>query len=125
MTTIAALDVGCYHVPLPVVLSDSTHGDIHHFALVTVRVRDADGAEGLGYTYTVGHGGRAVASLVRDDLAPLLVGQDAWFLEAGGIINLIVDGGKISFEINLAPARAASLELDSKLKALAKSVKGA
>ena len=82
MTTIAALDVGCYHVPLPVVLSDSTHGDIHHFALVTVRVRDTDGLEGLGYTYTVGHGGRAVASLVRDDLAPLLVGQDAERIEA-------------------------------------------
>jgi len=82
MTTIAALDVGCYRVPLPVVLSDSTHGDIHHFAVVTVRVRDKDGAEGLGYTYTVGHGGRAVASLVRDDLAPLLVGQDSERIEA-------------------------------------------
>lgn len=82
MNTIAALDVGCYRVPLPVVLSDSTHGDIHHFALVTVRVRDADGVEGLGYTYTVGHGGRAVASLVRDDLSPLLVGQDAERIEA-------------------------------------------
>ena len=55
----------------------------------------------------------------------LLVGQDAGFLEAGGIINLIVDGGRISFEINLAPAHAASLELDQKLRALAKSVKGA
>ena len=55
----------------------------------------------------------------------LLVGQDSGFLEAGGIINLIVEGGKISFEINLAPARAASLELDPKLKTLAKSVKGA
>lgn len=82
MTTITTLDVGCYHVPLPVVLSDSTHGDIHHFALVTVRVRDSDGGEGLGYTYTVGHGGRAVASVVRDDLAPLLVGQDPERTEA-------------------------------------------
>jgi L-alanine-DL-glutamate epimerase-like enolase superfamily enzyme len=82
MTTIAALEVGCYHVPLPVVLSDSTHGDIYHFALVTVRVKDKDGAEGLGYTYTVGAGGRAVASLIRDDLAHLLVGQDSERIEA-------------------------------------------
>jgi L-alanine-DL-glutamate epimerase-like enolase superfamily enzyme len=82
MTTIAALEVGCYHVPLPLVLSDSTHGDIHHFALVTVRAKDKDGAEGLGYTYTVGAGGRAVASLIRDDLAPILVGQDSERIEA-------------------------------------------
>jgi len=68
--------------------------------------------------------GRAVAAKVKGKHV-LLVGQDAGFLEAGGIINLIVDGGKISFEINLAPAHAASLELDPKLKTLAKSLKGA
>jgi YfiR/HmsC-like len=67
--------------------------------------------------------GRAVAARVKGKHV-LLVGQDSGFLDAGGIINLIVEGGKISFEINLAPARAAALELDQKLKALAKSVKG-
>jgi YfiR/HmsC-like len=71
-----------------------------------------------------GSQGKAVAAKVKGKHV-LLVGQDSGFLEAGGIINLIVDGGKISFEINLAPARAASLELDQKLKTLAKSVKGA
>ncbi len=75
--TIADIRVDHYRVPLPAVLSDSTHGDISHFALVTVRVTDGDGAEGLGYTYTVGGiGGGAVASLLRDDLAPLLSGLD-------------------------------------------------
>ena len=34
------------------------------FELVTVRVRDADGAEGVGYTYTVGAGGAAVHALL-------------------------------------------------------------
>jgi L-alanine-DL-glutamate epimerase-like enolase superfamily enzyme len=82
MTAIAGLEVGTYHVPLPVVLSDSTHGDIRHFGFVTVRVRDKDGAEGLGYTYTVGAGVRAVASLIRDDLAPILEGQDSERIEA-------------------------------------------
>ena len=67
---------------------------------------------------------KAVAARIKGKHV-LLVGQDAGFLEAGGIINLIVDGGRISFEINLAPAHAASLELDQKLRALAKSVKGA
>ena len=67
---------------------------------------------------------RAVAAKIKGKHI-LLVGQDNGFLDAGGIINLIVDGGKISFEVNLATAKAASLELDQKLRALAKSVRGA
>ncbi|MGH7385492.1 MAG: uroporphyrinogen decarboxylase, partial [Candidatus Rokuibacteriota bacterium] len=46
-----------YRIPLPVALSDSTHGLIEGFELVTARLRDEDGAEGVGYTYTVGTGG--------------------------------------------------------------------
>jgi L-alanine-DL-glutamate epimerase-like enolase superfamily enzyme len=71
-----------YRIPLPVALSDSTHGTIRDFELVTVRVRDGDGAEGVGYTYTVGAGGAAVHALVARDLAPLLAGQDAERIEA-------------------------------------------
>ena len=71
-----------FNIPLPVVLSDSTHGAISHFALVTVRVTDSEGAEGLGYTYTVGNiGGGAVASLLREDLAPLLARVDPRAIE--------------------------------------------
>jgi L-alanine-DL-glutamate epimerase-like enolase superfamily enzyme len=64
------------------VLSDSTHGTIAAFELVTVRIRDADGAEGVGYTYTVGTGGAAVHALIERDLTPLLVGRDAESIEA-------------------------------------------
>jgi hypothetical protein len=39
MMTIASVGVDHYRIPLPVVLSDSTHGDIAEFELVTVRVR--------------------------------------------------------------------------------------
>src|ERR1051325_4167991 len=70
-----------YRIPLPVVLSDSTHGRIPAFELVTVRVRDAGGAEGVGYTYTVGAGGAAIHSLLCRDLAPLLAGRDAERIE--------------------------------------------
>ena len=84
-----------YLIPLPVALSDSTHGTIKGFELVTVRVRDAEGAEGVGYTYTVGAGGAAVQALVARELAPLLAGRDAdliashwqamwWALHYGG-----------------------------------------
>jgi L-alanine-DL-glutamate epimerase-like enolase superfamily enzyme len=79
--TIEAVEVGHYRIPLPVVLSDSTHGQITHFELVTARVRSADGGEGLGYTYTVGVGGAAIRSLM-EELRTLLVGQDAERIEA-------------------------------------------
>lgn len=81
-TEIASVEVGFYRIPLPVVLSDSTHGEMSAFELITVRVRDAGGAEGVGYTYTVGKGGGAVASLIARDLAPLLKGRDADRIEA-------------------------------------------
>jgi L-alanine-DL-glutamate epimerase-like enolase superfamily enzyme len=79
--TIAALEVDHYRIPLPVVLSDSTHGEIARFELVTVRVRAADGHEGLGYTYTVGVGGAAIRALLQD-LAPLVLGGDPERVEA-------------------------------------------
>jgi L-alanine-DL-glutamate epimerase-like enolase superfamily enzyme len=70
-----------YRIPLPVALSDSTHGTIRGFELVTVRVRDADGGEGVGYTYTVGTGGAAIHALIARDLAPLLAGHDPGRIE--------------------------------------------
>jgi L-alanine-DL-glutamate epimerase-like enolase superfamily enzyme len=79
--TIARLECGHYRIPLPVVLSDSTHGDITHFEIVTVRLADADGAEGVGYTYTVGRGGAAIHSLIDRDLRDLVVGQDSTRVE--------------------------------------------
>ena len=79
---IGQLRVDHFRIPLPVVLSDSTHGEISHFELITVRLRDADGAEGLGYTYTVGAGGAAIRSLIERDLSAVLDGADPTRIEA-------------------------------------------
>jgi len=79
---IDALESGLYRIQLPVALSDSTHGTITHFELITVRLRDADGAEGVGYTYTVGAGGAAVLALIERGLRPVLLGADAETIEA-------------------------------------------
>ncbi len=79
---IAAVDTGLYRIQLPVALSDSTHGTITHFELITVRLRDADGAEGVGYTYTVGAGGAAVHALIDTALRPALVGAEGEEIEA-------------------------------------------
>ena len=76
MTTIEGVESAYYRVPLPTVLTDSTHGVIAEFELVTVRVRDGDGAEGLGYTYAVNSGGAAIHVMVERYLAPLLEGRD-------------------------------------------------
>jgi L-alanine-DL-glutamate epimerase-like enolase superfamily enzyme len=42
-----------------------------------VRILCADGAEGTGYTYTIGTGGSSVVALLRDHLCPRLLGRDA------------------------------------------------
>lgn len=47
-----------------------------------VTVTDADGAQGTGYAYTIGTGGAAVMSLLRETLAPRLLGREAEEIEA-------------------------------------------
>jgi len=46
-----------------------------------VRVTCADGVQGLGYAYTIGTGGSSVMALLRDHLAPRLLGRDALEVE--------------------------------------------
>ena len=79
---IVSLEAGLYRIELPVALSDSTHGTITHFELITARLRDSDGVEGVGFTYTVGTGGVAVHALIDHGLRPVLIGADADGIEA-------------------------------------------
>ena len=46
-----------------------------------VTITDADGAKGTGYSYTIGTGGPAVISLLRETLAPQLIGREAEEIE--------------------------------------------
>ena len=46
-----------------------------------VRITDADGAIGTGYSYTIGTGGSSVCKLIDDHLAPALVGREAEEIE--------------------------------------------
>ena len=82
MSLIEHVQTDLYRIPLPVTLSDSTHGDMTHFELVTVRLRDRDGAEGSGYTFTVGANGRAALHTIAHDLTPVLAGARADCIEA-------------------------------------------
>jgi L-alanine-DL-glutamate epimerase-like enolase superfamily enzyme len=82
MSTIVSVTTGFFRVPLPEVLTDSTHGIMRDFELITAVIRDADGAEGVGYTFTVGRNGGAIATIIEREMTPLLTGRDADLIEA-------------------------------------------
>src|SRR4030081_3436375 len=82
MALIKTIDTGLYRIPLTVSLSDSTHGKITAFELITCRVRDSDGAEGVGYAYTVGRNGGAIADTLRREIPELVEGREADDTEA-------------------------------------------
>ena len=47
-----------------------------------LRLMCADGSEGVGYCYTIGTGGSSIMALLKDHLAPLLIGRDPDRIEA-------------------------------------------
>lgn len=47
-----------------------------------VRITDADGAVGTGYSYTIGTGGPSVMALLERTLAPAIIGREADGIEA-------------------------------------------
>ncbi|WP_417823193.1 mandelate racemase/muconate lactonizing enzyme family protein [Thalassospira lucentensis] len=49
---------------------------------IFVVLHDADGAQGMGYSYTIGDGGPSVLALLQKTLLPRLMGQDADHIEA-------------------------------------------
>jgi L-alanine-DL-glutamate epimerase-like enolase superfamily enzyme len=95
MAKLTAIEPGFYRVPLPRVLTDSTHGEMRAFELNTVRLRDADGAEGAGYTFTVGRNGAAIDAVLAREMSEIMAGEEAddierlwrkawWALHYGG-----------------------------------------
>jgi len=82
MPLIQSVTTGFFRVPLPEILTDSMHGIMRDFELVTAVVRDEDGAEGIGYTFTVGRNGGAVANIIAAEMTGMIVGLDADLIEA-------------------------------------------
>ncbi len=82
MSKIENIDTGYYRVKLPRVLTDSTHGEMAYFELVTVRISDSDGTQGVGYTYAVNHGGASIHAMIERDLSGHLMGEDPGRIEA-------------------------------------------
>ncbi len=82
MAKLVSIEPGFYRIPLPQTLTDSTHGEMRAFELNTVRLRDADGAEGVGYTFTVGRNGGAIDSVLRREMPEIFAGAEADPIEA-------------------------------------------
>ncbi|MFY9821967.1 MAG: YfiR family protein [Thermoanaerobaculia bacterium] len=57
--------------------------------------------------------------------APVLtVGDTPGFIDQGGMINFILEGSKVRFDVNQEAAERAGIKISSRLLALAKHVKG-
>ena len=74
---ITDIEIEYYEIPLAEVLNDAMHGDHTHFELILCRIVCQDGFEGVGYTYTGGKGGKAIYSLLNDELKPYLLNKNA------------------------------------------------
>ncbi len=103
--TITSVTPRLFRIPLAEVLSDAKHGNHTHFELITVELALANGAKGIGYTYTGGKGGSAVMAMIRDDLAPFLLGKDSAGIEAlyeemQFHVHYVARGGIASFAIS-------------------------
>lgn len=57
--------------------------------LPLVRLTDAAGNTGTGFSYTIGQGGTTICELLRREVAPLLLGKDS--RRIGAIARLLVD----------------------------------
>ena len=102
---ITSVQTQLFNVPLDEVLVDAKHGDHHFFQLITATVTLEDGPTGTGYTYTGGKGGSAIAAMIRDDLTPFIVGQDASDVEAlydamQWHVHYVARGGIAAFAIS-------------------------
>ncbi|QHQ34910.1 mandelate racemase/muconate lactonizing enzyme family protein [Algicella marina] len=105
MARIEHIAARLFRVPLKEVLVDAKHGDHTHFELITATVRDSNGVEGTGYTYTGGRGGKAILAMIEEDLAPMLIGRDGDEIEALNDamfwhIHYVGRGGISSFAIS-------------------------
>jgi hypothetical protein len=88
------------------------------------KLSDAAGAEKCQIVY-VGDASQAAAVLAAVKDRPILtVGEGDAFAAAGGMIRFVREGAKVSFDLDLQAAKAVKLELDQKVRQIARNVKG-
>ena len=81
MARIARVEIGMVDLQPKVVRTDAIQSFVSQETPI-VRITDADGATGTGYSYTIGTGGPSVIALLARTLAPALIGREAGMVEA-------------------------------------------
>ena len=80
-TTIESVRLRQVNLPPKVVRTDAIQSFVTQETLL-LTLRCSDGMEGTGYAYTIGTGGSSVLALLRDHLAPRLIGRNPVHVEA-------------------------------------------
>jgi L-alanine-DL-glutamate epimerase-like enolase superfamily enzyme len=81
MSVIESVHLRQVNLPPKVVRTDAIQSFVTQETLL-LTLRCSDGVEGTGYAYTIGTGGSSVLALLKDHLAPRLLGRDPLRLEA-------------------------------------------
>jgi L-alanine-DL-glutamate epimerase-like enolase superfamily enzyme len=81
MICITAVEIWRVDLPPPVPRSDAIQAFVTQETPM-VRLTMDDGSQGTGYSYTIGTGGSSVTALLREHLAPRLIGRDPAEIEA-------------------------------------------
>ncbi|MBK6853344.1 MAG: mandelate racemase/muconate lactonizing enzyme family protein [Burkholderiales bacterium] len=81
MSVITKVELWQVDLPPPVPRSDAIQSFVTQ-ETPFVRINCDDGSCGAGYSYTIGTGGSSVLALLRDHLAPRLLGRDPAHIEA-------------------------------------------
>ena len=102
---LVSLETKHLRLPLTHPMTDSTHGVMTHFEVVMVQLETKNGLRGTGYTYTIGHGGSAIRSLIDKELKPILLNADATRIDKlweqmWWKLHYIGRGGLVSFAIS-------------------------
>lgn len=108
---IKKIGIDYYKVPLEGNLVDALHGKHDNFELITATVTLESGQSGVGYTYTGGFGGAAIAKMLEQDLVPQLISvpisspeemndymnQHIHYVARGGIASFAISALDIAF----------------------------
>ncbi len=81
MTRIKTVEIRLVALPPKTVRHDAIQTFVTQETPI-LRIICDDGSEGIGYTYTIGTGGSSIIALLRDHLAPRLIGCDPRQIEA-------------------------------------------
>lgn len=77
---ITSIETRLYRFPPHRKITDAIQA-FEDMEVVAATIRTDDGYEGMGFTYTIGRGGRATKHLLDTEIVPLVLGEDSFNIE--------------------------------------------